>query len=308
MVGSILIPTDSVQISYNANLMSMHYDLHSHSLASDGTLSPSELVARAAAAGVDVLALTDHDDTSGIAEATLAATHQGIELVAGVEVSVTWSGQTIHVVGLHIDPTSSLLLQGLERLREFRNWRAEEMGRRLAKHGIEGAYEAARALAKGRIISRTHFAHFLAREGHARTVRDVFKSFLKPRKPGFVPGNWASLEEALTWIHGAGGQAVIAHPARYNMTASKRRKLIGEFVELGGEGLEVVSGSHSRGDNFSMAQLARMFGLLASAGSDFHGPENPWVELGRLQPLPDGCTPIWSTWENANSGISCAAV
>jgi len=288
--------------------MNKHYDLHSHSLSSDGTLSPSELVARAANAGVDVLALTDHDETSGIAEAQQAASQQGIALVAGVEISVTWSAQTVHVVGLQIDPTSSLLQQGLSRLREFRDWRAEEMGRRLAKHGIEGAYEAARVLAQGRIISRTHFAQFLAREGYSRTVRDVFKYFLKPRKPGYVPGKWASLEEALEWIHDAGGQAVIAHPARYTMSASKRRKLLGEFVELGGEGLEVVSGSHSRGDNFSMAQLAKMFGLLASAGSDFHGPENPWVELGRLQALPDGCVPIWSTWDCANAESACVAV
>jgi hypothetical protein len=264
-------------------------------------LSPGALVARAAAAGVNVLALTDHDETGGIEEAQQAAAVEGIELVPGVEISVTWSAQTVHVVGLHIDPASSPLQQGLARLREFRNWRAVEMGRRLAKHGIDGAYEAAREKAKGRIISRTHFAQFLAEQGHARSVRDVFKSFLKPRKPGHVPGEWATLEEALGWIHDAGGQAVIAHPARYNMTASKRRKLLGEFVELGGEGLEVVSGSHSRGDNFSMAQLARMFGLLASAGSDFHGPENPWVELGRLQPLPDSCTAIWSDWqENAS--------
>jgi len=296
------------QIRYNSRSMSKHYDLHSHSLASDGTLSPSELVVRAAEAGVDVLALTDHDDTGGLAEAQRAATEAGIELVSGVEVSVTWARQTIHVVGLHIDPTSSVLQQGLERLREFRNWRAEEMGRRLAKHGIEGAYEAAREKAKGRIISRTHFAQFLAEQRYAASVRDVFKRFLKPNKPGHVSGEWATLEEALGWIHEAGGQAVIAHPARYSMSASKRRKLLGEFVELGGDGLEVVSGSHSRGDNFSMAQLARRFGLKASAGSDFHGPENPWVELGRLQPLPDGCTPIWADWQEHGSESPGATV
>lgn len=288
--------------------MNKHYDLHSHSLASDGTLTPTELVQRAASAGVDVLALTDHDETSGIAEAQSAAQSAGIELVPGVEVSVTWSKQTVHVVGLHIDPTSSPLLQGLARLREFRNWRAEEIGRRLARHGIPGAYEAAREKARGRIISRTHFAQFLAEQGYADSVRGVFKSFLKPNKPGHVSGQWASLEEALGWIHCAGGQAVIAHPARYNMTASKRRKLLGEFVELGGEGLEVVSGSHSRGDNFSMAQLAKMFGLNASAGSDFHGPENPWVELGRLQPLPEGCVPIWSGWTTIEDDATRAAV
>jgi len=284
------------RIGYNAAPMNKHYDLHSHSLASDGTLSPSALVQLAASAGVEVLALTDHDETGGIAEAREAADKVGISLVAGVEISVSWQKQTIHVVGLNIDPESSPLQAGLARIREYRNWRAEEMGRRLAKHGIHGGWEAASQLAKGRIISRTHFAHFLVAQGHAKTVRDVFKSFLKPNKPGYVPGDWASLEETLAWIHGAGGQAVIAHPARYTMTATRRRKLIGEFAALGGEGLEVVSGSHSRGDNFSMAQLARHFGLKASAGSDFHGPENPWVMLGKLEPLPDGCIPIWADW------------
>ncbi|MCW9088328.1 MAG: PHP domain-containing protein [Gammaproteobacteria bacterium] len=288
--------------------MNTHYDLHSHSLASDGTLSPEALVTRAAAAGVEVLALTDHDDTGGIAEAQGAASAIGIVLVPGVELSVTWGRQTVHIVGLHIDPASSVLQQGLARLREFRNWRAEEMGRRLARSGIEGAYAAASEKARGRIISRTHFAHFLAEQGYAASVRDVFKHFLKPKKPGFVPGEWATLEEAVGWIHAAGGQAVVAHPARYNMTASKRRKLLAEFVELGGEGLEVVSGSHSRGDNFGMAQLARMFGLKASAGSDFHGPENPWVELGRLDPLPEGCDPIWSDWSFSSGCNTRAAV
>jgi predicted metal-dependent phosphoesterase TrpH len=288
--------------------MDRHYDLHSHSLASDGTLSPSELVAAAAQAGVDVLALTDHDEVGGIAEALSAAKAAGLCLIPGVEVSVTWNKQTVHVVGLQIDPESSLLLQGMAKQREFRNWRAEEMGRRLAKHGIEGAYEAASRLARGRIISRTHFAQFLAEQGHAKSVRDVFKHFLKPRKPGYVPGEWAELEEAVAWIHGAGGQAVIAHPARYTMSASKRRKLFGEFVELGGEGLEVVSGSHSLGDTHSMAQYARQFGLLASSGSDYHGPENPWIALGRLPPLPKHCTPIWSTWDLGHTCPAQAAV
>jgi predicted metal-dependent phosphoesterase TrpH len=292
-MGSAVAP----QIGYNVRPMSRYYDLHSHSLASDGTLSPTALVQRAATAGVDVLALTDHDDTSGIVEAQQAALRAGICLVPGVEVSVTWGKQTIHVVGLNIDIDYAPLQAGLARSREYRNWRAGEMGRRLAKHGIEGAYEGAVARAHGRIISRTHFAQFLAENGHAESVRAVFHSFLKPNKPGYVPGEWATLEEAVAWINGAGGQAVIAHPARYAMTASKRRKLLQEFVARGGAGLEVVSGSHSRGDNFSMAQLAKNFGLLASAGSDFHGPENPWVELGRLQTLPEGCSPIWQDWQ-----------
>jgi len=305
-MGSVSARQNNPEIGYNSPPMNRRYDLHSHSLYSDGTLSPAELVARAAAAGVDVLALTDHDETGGIAEARQAATEAGIELVAGVEVSVSWSKQTVHVVGLRIDPNSSPLQQGLARLREFRDWRAEEMGRRLAKHGIEGGWEAARDMAQGRIISRTHFARFLVQQGHAASVRDVFKAFLKPNKPGYVSGEWASLEETVSWIHAAGGQAVIAHPARYKMSATKRRKLFGEFVELGGDGLEVVSGSHSRGDNFSMAHLAAKYGLLASAGSDYHGPENPWVELGRLQPLPDGCTPVWSVWPDADAPARAA--
>lgn len=296
-----------IQIRYNSWLMTKQYDLHSHSLASDGTLSPVGLVQRAAQAGVDVLALTDHDETSGIAEASEEAAKQGICLVPGVEVSVTWGKQTIHVVGLNIDTSYEPLQSGLARSRKFRDWRAEEMGRRLSKHGIDGAYEGAVSRAHGRIISRTHFAHFLVDEGHAASVRDVFKSFLKPNKPGFVPGDWASLEEAVSWINGAGGQAVVAHPARYNMTASKRRRMLGEFVELGGAGLEVVSGSHSRGDNFSMAQLAKNHKLLASAGSDFHGPENPWVELGRLQTLPEGCKAIWEEWDLREISLRAAS-
>jgi 3',5'-nucleoside bisphosphate phosphatase len=287
--------------------MNRRYDLHTHSLASDGTLSPTALVARAAAAGVNVLALTDHDDTSGIAEARKAACQEGIELVPGVEISVTWANQTVHVLGLRIDPESSPLRDGLVKLREFRDWRAEEMGRRLAKQGIDGGFERAREMAQGRIVSRTHFARFLVEQGHATDVRDVFKRFLKPNKPGYVTGEWASMEDALSWIHAAGGQAVIAHPARYKMSATKRRKLLSEFTELGGDGLEVVSGSHSRGDNFSMAQLANKYGLLASAGSDYHGPEHPWVALGRLEKLPDGCTPIWSTWSESSAASKCAA-
>jgi len=275
------------------------YDLHSHSLASDGTLAPAELVRRARAAGVDALALTDHDETAGLAEAASAAADCGLALVPGVEISVTWSAMTVHIVGLNIDPDNAELQAGLERLREFRAWRAEEIGRRLANHGIEGAYEDARARAKGRIISRTHFAQFLAQNGYAKDVRSVFKHFLRPNKPGHVGGQWASLEEAVGWIRGAGGVAVIAHPARYRLTATKLRTLAGAFRECGGVGLEVVSGSHSRNDTRDMAKLAKRFDLLASAGSDYHGPEHPWLELGRLPELPGECVPIWSEWDKS---------
>ena len=275
--------------------MSNHYDLHSHSTASDGTLTPADLVGAAHAAGIRVLALTDHDTTAGIEAARQAAGALGMDLVSGVEISVSWSSQTVHVLGLNIDPDSAPLQTGLQRLRGFRDWRAEEIGRRLARAGIEGAGEGARALARGSIVSRTHFAHYLVALGHARTVRDVFKRFLVTGKPGYVSGEWAGLEEALGWIQAAGGLAVIAHPARYRMTASKLRRLIGEFRELGGSGLEVVSGSHTRDNVHAMAAHARTGRLLASCGSDYHGPENPWVQLGQLSDLPTGCRPIWES-------------
>ena len=275
--------------------MSLHHDLHSHSLASDGTLRPAALVARARTAGVDVLALTDHDSLDGLAEAEAAAREQGLCLVPGVEISVTWCRQTIHVLGLQLDRHCAELQAGLQGLQVFRDWRAEEIGRRLAKAGIEGAYEAARALAQGRIVSRTHFARFLVERGHAASMREVFKRYLVHNKPGYVSGEWAALEDALAWIRAAGGLAVLAHPARYAMSASKRRRLLGEFRECGGVGMEVVSGSHSRDEVLTMAALSRTTPLLASRGSDFHGPENPWVELGRLQELPPGCRPLWES-------------
>jgi 3',5'-nucleoside bisphosphate phosphatase len=271
-------------------------DLHTHSTASDGTLTPQALVARAAAAGLAALALTDHDTTDGLAEAEEAAARHGLVLVPGAELSVTWSGRTVHIVGLNLDRTDTTLQAGLERLRRYRLWRAEEIGRRLAKAGIPGACEGARALSNGRLIGRNHFARFLAGRGHGTDARSVLKHFLIKGKPGYVPGEWASLEDAVGWIRGAGGQAVIAHPARYGLTGAKLRRLIGELKELGGEGLEVVSGSHSRDEYFVMARHAQENGLRASAGSDYHGPQEAWLELGRLPPLPPGCMPIWADW------------
>jgi 3',5'-nucleoside bisphosphate phosphatase len=285
---------------YNG-VMNTSPDLHTHSTASDGTLTPEALVGRAAAAGVTLLALTDHDTTEGLGEAAAAARALGIVLVPGVEISVTWGAGTIHVVGLGIDPDDPGLAAGLAGLRAFRAWRAEEIGRRLAKQGIMGAYEGARALSNGRLIGRTHFARFLVGQRHAVDERSVFKHFLVNGKPGHVPGAWASLDQAVDWIRGAGGLAVIAHPARYRLTRTRLRLLIGRFKELGGVGLEVVSGSHSRDEMLAFGQLAREQRLLASAGSDFHGPQltlsaQPWMDLGRLPALPEGCTPIWRDW------------
>ena len=275
--------------------MPVEYDLHSHSIASDGTLTPVELVQQAHAAGVQVLALTDHDTTDGIAAACTTADELGLQLVPGVEVSVSWQSMTAHILGLNIDPQCSALQSGLQRLQAARDWRAGEIGRRLGKAGIPGTFDGAAALTRGRIVSRTHFARFLVQQGHARNLREVFKRYLVHGKPGHVSGEWASLEEALDWIRQAGGLAVIAHPARYRMTASKLRRLVGEFRELGGAGLEVVSGSHTRANIHSMAALARTEDLLASRGSDYHGPENPWVKLGNLAELPAGCVPVWES-------------
>jgi len=276
--------------------MSSRFDLHAHSTASDGTLSPTRLMERAHAAGVEVMALTDHDTLEGLPEAAAAARRLGLGFVPGVEVSISWQAITVHILGLGVDLGNEVLQRGLAGLREYRDWRAEEIGRRLARAGIPGAFEGARALSSGRLISRTHFARFLVDNGHAADVRAVFRKYLVNGRPGHVPGQWAELGDAVRWIRLAGGQAVIAHPARYPLTRSKLRHLIGDFVSAGGEALEVVSGSHSRDDFFTMAKHARDFGLLASAGSDYHGPEHPWIELGRLPELPDGCKAIWKDW------------
>ncbi|MBK5967754.1 MULTISPECIES: PHP domain-containing protein [Thiorhodovibrio] len=271
-------------------------DLHTHSTASDGTLTPTQLVRRAADAGVTVLALTDHDTLAGIDEARRAAAECALHLVAGVEISVTWHSQTVHILGLDVATEDPTLNAGLNNLRDFRRWRAEEIGRRLDKVGYAGAFEGAKALSNGRLIGRMHFARFLTARGAAENVRGVFKRFLVKGKPGHVSGQWAELADAVSWIGAAGGQAVIAHPARYGLTRSKMLRLIGEFKEAGGTGIEVVSGSHSRDEYFVFARHAREQNLLASAGSDFHDPAYPWIELGRLPALPEGCTPIWHDW------------
>ena len=277
------------------------YDLHTHSLRSDGTLTPAELVMRAQASGIEVLALTDHDVTDGIAEAQDAAGRAGIALIAGVEISVSWLSQTLHIVGLNVDPAHPGLQQGLARLREFRNWRALEIGRRLRKKRIEGAYEGAARLVKGTIVSRTHFARFLVEQGYVRGPQQAFRQFLARGKPGYVPGQWAALEEAVGWIRGAGGQAVIAHPARYKLSPGKLHRFLGEFRECGGAAIEVISGSHTPEANEHFARVAADQDFLASAGSDYHGPEKTWMELGRLPALPEACIPVWRDWKVAVS-------
>jgi predicted metal-dependent phosphoesterase TrpH len=270
----------------------MRYDLHSHSYYSDGTLAPADLVTSARAAGLDALALTDHDVTEGLSEAAEEAARVGLRVIPGAEISVTWQRQTIHIVALNIDPKNAALQAGLAGLRAWRNARAEEIGRRLERHGIPDAYAGAVAHARGPIISRTHFARHLVAQQRARDMRHAFQQYLARGKAGHVPSAWAPLEQAVSWTRGAGGVAVIAHPARYKLSSTKLLRLLSEFKECGGEGIEVVSGSHSRDDYFRFATLAAKTGLLASSGSDYHGPET-WMQLGRLPALPEGCTPLW---------------
>ena len=272
------------------------YDLHSHSTVSDGSLSPEHLVARAIDQGVDVLALTDHDGTEGITAAQAAAQGTKLSLVTGVEISVTWGSSTIHILGLKVDHKNEALQKGLEKIRDYRKERAVKIADRLEKSGISGAYEGASQYASPVMLGRVHFAKFLVDKGHAKNINDVFKRYLVRNKPGYVSGEWATLAQAVNWINGAGGQAVIAHPARYKMTATKLRRLITEFKELGGVGLEVVSGRQHPEEIKTLAKLANDFNLLASCGSDFHSPDNTWVELGRLPELPSSVNPIWKKW------------
>lgn len=275
----------------------LNYDLHCHSSISDGVLTPAELVQRAAQKGVDVLALTDHDDVGGLAEAAQAAQTAGIGFVNGVEISVSWSGVTLHVVGLNIAPAHPLLLGGLEGIQLGRRERAERIGADLGRHGIPDAFDGAmRHAANPRLIGRTHFARFLIEQGVCKDVRSVFKKYLVRGRPGYVSHEWTRLEDAVAWIRASGGQAVLAHPGRYDLKGKATRRLLGEFRELGGEGVEVVTGSHTPDQHALFAELANLYGLTASRGSDFHAPGEHGRELGGGSALPDKCTPIWHNW------------
>lgn len=270
-------------------------DLHSHSTVSDGLLPPREVVERAAAHGVELFSLTDHDEVSGLAEAESAARAVGVPFVHGVEVSVTWAATTIHVVGLGIDPDHRALLQSLARVRSGRTERAQQMAAGLAAAGIDDAYEGAlRFVRNPELISRTHFARHLVESGFCRDVREVFKRYLVDGKPGYVPHEWAHLDEAVGWITSAGGVAVLAHPGRYRVGELKLHELVREFKEAGGTALEVVTSNHTKEQVRKFARMAEEMELEASRGSDFHGPgEAENVELGLVPPLPAGLTPVW---------------
>lgn len=270
-------------------------DLHCHSTTSDGTLTPEELAARAAANGVDLWALTDHDEVGGQERALAAARAHGIRYLTGVEVSVTFADATVHIVGLGFDHTDPRLAEGLADTRDGRGPRAVEMGEQLAKVGIPGAYEGAlKYVGNPRLISRTHFARFLVETGVCRDTSEVFRKYLTEGRPGFVPHRWARLSDAVRWITQSGGVAVIAHPARYSFSPTIEYALFSEFKQHGGQAVEVVTGNHSASEVLKYADMAREFGLAASRGSDFHSPDESHIDMGKLAQLPTDLTPVWS--------------
>jgi hypothetical protein len=276
----------------------LNADLHCHSVVSDGTLSPEELAARAIANGVELWSLTDHDEVGGQQRAAAAARALGLRYLSGVEISITFASQTVHIVGLGFDAQDERLRQGLKQTRGGRGLRAQEMAESLAGVGIHGDFEGALKYAGNpELISRTHFARFMVETGVCRETNEVFRKYLTEGKPGFVPHRWATLSDAVGWIVDAGGMAVIAHPARYNFTANEEYALFSEFKAHGGQAVEVVTGSHSAAEYLTYADLAREFGLAASRGSDFHSPDESHTDLGALPPLPGGLTPVWELLE-----------
>jgi hypothetical protein len=286
----------------------LNIDLHCHSNVSDGVLPPAEVVARAAANGVHVLALTDHDDVAGIVPAQAAADEAGLILIPGVEISVSWGGQTVHILGLRIDPVHPVLAAGLHGIRLGRLERARRMGDDLERSGIAGAYNGAFDYAANKqMVGRTHFARWLVAQGHAPDMRTAFRRFLTRGNPGYVEHEWTTLENAVSWIRASGGMAVIAHPGRYAFNARELHLLLDAFRALGGEGIEVITGSHHPSEYGKFADLARAFSLKASRGADFHAP-GEGVDIGRLPALPYYCQPVWQGWPELAAHFSPSMV
>jgi predicted metal-dependent phosphoesterase TrpH len=277
----------------------LNADLHCHSVVSDGTLTPEALAERARRGGVELWALTDHDEVGGQQRAAAAARAQGMAYLTGAEISVTFAGETVHIVGLGFDAQDERLRQGLQATRGGRAQRAQEMADGLAKVGIAGAYEGAlQFVGNPDLISRTHFARFLVEVGVCKDTNEVFRKYLTEGKPGYVPHRWATLRNAVAWITGAGGVAVIAHPARYKFTPNEEFALFTEFKLHGGRAVEVVTGSHSAQEALKYADMAKEFDLAASRGSDFHSPDESHTDLGTLPYLPGELTAVWELLED----------
>ncbi|MDM0120394.1 3',5'-nucleoside bisphosphate phosphatase [Variovorax arabinosiphilus] len=277
----------------------LNADLHCHSVVSDGTLTPEALAERAAANGVELWALTDHDEVGGQHRAMAAAKAHGMRYLTGCEISVTFAGETVHIVGLGFDPDDAGMRAGLRATRGGRGERAKEMSAGLARVGIDGAYEGAlQFVGNPELISRTHFARFLVESGVCRDTSEVFRKYLTEGKPGYVPHRWATLKDAVHWITAGGGLAVVAHPGRYNFTANEEHALFIEFQAHGGRAIEVVTGSHSPAEYVEYAEKALEYGFAASRGSDFHSPDESHVDLGKLPWLPGTLTPVWELLED----------
>lgn len=273
-------------------------DLHCHSVVSDGTLTPEELAIRAHANGVELWSLTDHDVIGGQARAQEAASQLGMKYIGGVEISVSWMSQTIHIVGLGINPYHQGLINGLRQTRDGRVDRGREMARQLALVGIPGAYEGAMAFCGNpELLSRTHFARFLTEQHFCKDIEEVFTKYLTPGNPGYVEHTWASLSEAVHWIVDAGGAAVIAHPGRYRLSDLQKHELYGAFKEAGGLGIEVVTGSHSPHQFKEYEKIALKYDFYASRGSDFHSPDESHTDLGTLPMLSPSLKPVWSLFQ-----------
>ncbi len=269
------------------------YDLHCHSTASDGSLSPSQLVERAHGQKVTKLALTDHDTINGLEEAQQAAMKAGLSLIPGIELSANWEHKCFHIIGLGIDPTCSSIVQGIATQQQIRAERAKKIADKLAKKQIHGAYEAVcKAAGKG-MITRLHFANFLFEQKHVNTLQQAFDKYLGKGKAAYVTTRWAEMDEAVRWIIESGGIAVLAHPLRYKLTTSWMKRALKAFKQAGGQGIEVVTGRSSKDDIQRTHHFAQLYDLCASQGSDFHSPDNEWVELGRLAPLPKNSKPVW---------------
>ncbi|MGF6955175.1 3',5'-nucleoside bisphosphate phosphatase [Paraburkholderia youngii] len=275
----------------------MNADLHCHSTVSDGQFAPTDVARRAHANGVTLWALTDHDEVGGQQEARTAAEALGMNYLSGVEISVTWAGRTVHIVGLGIDPSNQVLIDGLARTRDGRAARAEAIGEQLATLGIADAYEGAlHYVSNPDMMSRTHFARFMVEHGHCANTQEVFDRYLGDGKPGYVAHRWAKLADALSWIQAAGGVAIVAHPGRYAYSQLEFDAFFGEFIDLGGKAIEVVTGSHTPDQYREYADVARRYGFEASRGSDFHAPGEGRIELGTLPPLPADLKPVWERW------------
>jgi 3',5'-nucleoside bisphosphate phosphatase len=269
------------------------YDLHCHSTASDGSLAPTEVVQRAFEHGVTALALTDHDTTDGLAEAQSKANTLGIHFIPGIELSANWNGKCLHIVGLGINPAHPPLAEATKILQKTRMERAEKIAEKLQAKRISGALEAVIAAAGDGMITRTHFADFLVSQNHVSTQQEAFDRYLAKGKAAYVSTPWADMEQAVSWINESGGIAVLAHPLRYKLTANAMKRLLTVFKTAGGKAIEVVTGRCNNDEIARVAAYASRFELAGSSGSDFHSPNNQWVELGKLQPLPDQISPVW---------------